>query len=87
MLHFMNSKKGQKVSPDSNIVIYLFSESDKADKASIKEWEIVARLIAKKYKLGNVSLKYSKYAGCECGCSPGFITNKHGDYDIYADVI
>lgn len=30
-----------------------------------------------------LELRWSQKAGCRCGCSPGFITNLHGQFDIY----
>jgi hypothetical protein len=28
----------------------------------------------------NYDIKYSTKAGCQCGCSPGYIVKRHGDY-------
>jgi hypothetical protein len=42
----------------------------------------------------NYNITYSRKAGCSCGCSPGFIVKRHGDYkqpflkftDMWVDV-
>jgi hypothetical protein len=49
----------------------------------------------KEHLKGDYKVRYSRKAGCKCGCSPGFIVTRHGSYtqpilvykEMFVDVV
>lgn len=37
--------------------------------------------------LDGKKISWSQKAGCSCGCSPGFIINRHYGYDVYVTIV
>jgi len=43
------------------------------------------KAVAKHYGY-KVKMRFARSAGCRCGCSPGFILDREGSYDLYVTV-
>lgn len=47
----------------------------------------VARMVAERAGVSGYSLRWSRKAGCKCGCSPGFFMEGITGFDVHADVV
>jgi hypothetical protein len=69
--------------------VYWWYRNDKtldADAYKTLKKAVVTILTGFGHKIKTSDIKYSQYAGCTCGCSPGFILPVALGVDIFIDV-
>jgi hypothetical protein len=51
----------------------------------VNVWRKIALQTLNKFGYKDVKLTFSQFAGCKCGCSPGFIANVKNGKEVFID--
>jgi hypothetical protein len=76
--------------PDKKMRVYLFRKRETVWQ-NLKNrrnrdrslWRKMTLQIMEKFGYDNVEMTFSQKAGCQCGCSPGFIVNKKNGKELF----
>ena len=72
--------------------VYLFPHGETLEEnlerrrnRDVKLWRKIALQVMEKFGYHNVQMIFSQYAGCQCGCSPGFIVEERNGKELFID--